>query len=91
MSIILVMFHSDDFRLSEPPQLLAEWDILVAAFEAARYKVSDCTKEPFVGIVPWYSLRSYLTHWMDPPSPTQTTPRMQQRPQNVPHEYSTDS
>ena len=40
MSIILVMIHSDDFRLSEPPQLLAEWDILVAAFEAARYKVT---------------------------------------------------
>ena len=47
---ILVMFHSDDFRWSEPPYLLAEWDILVAAFEAARYKVKDCTKEPFVGI-----------------------------------------
>ena len=43
---ILVMFHSDDFRWSGPPHLLAEWDILVAAFEAARYKV----KEPFVGI-----------------------------------------
>ena len=47
---ILVMFHSDDFRWSGPPHLLAEWDILVAAFEAARYKVKDCTKEPFVGI-----------------------------------------
>ena len=47
---ILVMFHSDDFRWSGPPHLLAEWDILVTAFEAARYKVKDCTKEPFVGI-----------------------------------------
>ena len=47
---ILAMFHSDDFRWSGPPYLLAEWDILVAAFEAARYKVKDCTKEPFVGI-----------------------------------------
>ena len=47
---ILVMFHSDDFRWSGPPHLLAEWSILVAAFEAARYKVKDCTKEPFVGI-----------------------------------------
>ena len=29
---ILVMFHSDDFRWSGPPHLLAEWDSLVAAF-----------------------------------------------------------
>ena len=27
-----------------------EWDTLVAAFEASRYKVKDCTKESFVGI-----------------------------------------
>ena len=47
---LLVMFHSDDFRWSGPPHLLAEWDILVAAFEATRYKVKDCTKEPFFGI-----------------------------------------
>ena len=33
-----------------PPDLLAEWDSLVAAFEASRYKVKDCTKKPFVGI-----------------------------------------
>ena len=30
--------------------MLAEWVKLVAAFEASRYKVKDCTKEPFVGI-----------------------------------------
>ena len=30
--------------------MLAEWDTLVAAFEASRYKVKDCTKEPFVGV-----------------------------------------
>ena len=30
--------------------MLAEWNSLVAAFEASRYKVKDCTKEPFVGI-----------------------------------------
>ena len=30
--------------------MIAEWDTLVASFEAARYKVKDCTKEPFVGI-----------------------------------------
>ena len=47
---ILVVFHSDDFRWSGPPHLLAEWDALVAAFEAVRYKVKDCTKEPFFGI-----------------------------------------
>ena len=47
---ILVVFHSDDFRWCGPPHLLSEWDSLVAAFEASRYKVKDCTKEPFVGI-----------------------------------------
>ena len=47
---ILVMFHSDDFRWCGPPDLLHEWDRLVTAFETARYKVKDCTKEPFVGI-----------------------------------------
>ena len=30
--------------------MLSEWDSLVAAFEALRYKAKDCTKEPFVGI-----------------------------------------
>ena len=30
--------------------MLTEWYSLVAAFEASRYKVKDCTKEPFVGI-----------------------------------------
>ena len=30
--------------------MLSEWDTLVAAFEASRYKVKDCTKELFVGI-----------------------------------------
>ena len=29
---------------------LTEWDTLVASFEAARYKVKDCIKKPFVGI-----------------------------------------
>ena len=33
-----------------PTHLLAEWDTLAAAFEASRYKVKDCTKEPLVGI-----------------------------------------
>ena len=47
---ILVVFHSDDFRWCGPPHLLAEWDALVAAVEASRYKVKDCTREPFVGI-----------------------------------------
>ena len=47
---IMVIFHSDDFRWCGPPHMLAEWDTLVAAFEASRYKVKDCTKEPFVGI-----------------------------------------
>ena len=89
--------------------LLAEWDILVAAFEAARYKVEDCTKEPFVGIdVTSDTQGNYYLDRKDkieglvkaarvtgakvqklpyPPSPTQTTPRMQQKPQNVPHRH----
>ena len=46
----MVIFHSDDFRWCGPPHMLSEWDTLVAAFEASRYKVKDCTKEPFVGI-----------------------------------------
>ena len=47
---ILVILYPGDFIWNGQPHLLAEWDILVAAFEAARYKVKDCTKEPFVGI-----------------------------------------
>ena len=47
---ILVTFHSDDFRWCGPPDLIEEWNILVAAFEASKYKVKDCTKELFVGI-----------------------------------------
>ena len=47
---IMVTFHSDDFRWCGPPHILSEWDTLVAAFEASRYRVKDCTKEPFVGI-----------------------------------------
>ena len=48
--LILVVFHSDDFRWYSPPHLLLEWDALVAAFEVSSYKVNDCTKEPLVGI-----------------------------------------
>ena len=47
---ILVMFHSDDFRWCGPPNMLSEWDTLVQAFEGSKYKVKDCTNEPFVGI-----------------------------------------
>ena len=47
---ILVIFYSDDIRWCGPTHLLAKWDTLVAAFEASRYKVKDCTKEPFVDI-----------------------------------------
>ena len=46
----MVIFHSDDFRWCGPRHMLTEWDTPVAAFEASRYKVKDCTKEPFVGI-----------------------------------------
>ena len=41
---ILLMFHSDDFRWCGTSNMIAEWDTLVASFEAARYKVKDCTK-----------------------------------------------
>ena len=44
----MVIFHSDDFRWCGPPHMLSEWDTLVATFEASRYKVKDCIKEPFV-------------------------------------------
>ena len=44
---ILVMFHSDDFRWCGPPNMLSEWDALVQAFEGSKYKVKDCTNEPF--------------------------------------------
>ena len=47
---ILLMFQSDDFRWCGPSNMIAEWDTLVTSFEAARYKVKDCTKQPFVGI-----------------------------------------
>ena len=47
---ILVMFHSDDFRWCGPPDMIEEWNKLVAAFEMTKCKVKDCTKEIFVGI-----------------------------------------
>ena len=49
-SPILLMFHSDDFRWSGAPAVMHEWDLLVKAFEASKYKVKDCTSSPFVGI-----------------------------------------
>ena len=47
---ILLMFHSDDFRWSGSKSVMHEWDILVKAFEESKYKVKDCTADPFVGI-----------------------------------------
>ena len=47
---MLLMFHSDDFRWCGPRNMLHEWHALVLKFEEAKYKVKDCTKEPFVGI-----------------------------------------
>ena len=47
---ILIIFPSDDFRWCGPPHLLSEWNTLIVVFEASRYKVKDCTKEPFMGI-----------------------------------------
>ena len=47
---VLVIAHSDDFRWFGPEELLTEWDTLVATFEAHKYRVTDATKNEFVGI-----------------------------------------
>lgn len=48
--ICLVIAHSDDFRWFGPQELLCEWDMLVATFNAHKYEVTDCTDKEFVGI-----------------------------------------
>ena len=47
---LLIIAHSDDFRWFGPANLLSEWELLCATFNAHKYKVTDCTDKEFVGI-----------------------------------------
>jgi hypothetical protein len=47
---IIVIAHSDDFRLFCPPEYLSEWDDLVATFNKYKYEVTDATNKELVGI-----------------------------------------
>ena len=47
---LLLIVHSDDFRLFLPQSHLSEWDLLVQTFNAHGYKVTDATDKEFVGI-----------------------------------------
>lgn len=47
---ILLIAHSDDFRVFCDKRDLSEWDDLVKNFEKHKYKVTDCSDKEFVGI-----------------------------------------
>ena len=47
---IIVIAHSDDFRWFGPPNMIHEWDLLVATFNKHKYEVTDATDKEFVGI-----------------------------------------
>ena len=47
---ILLIAHSDDFRVFCDKRDLSEWDALVKNFNKHKYKVTDCTDKEFVGI-----------------------------------------
>ena len=47
---ILLIAHSDDFRLFCDKRDLSEWELLVANFNKHKYKVTDCSDKEFVGI-----------------------------------------
>jgi hypothetical protein len=47
---IIVIAHSDDFRRFGPPDLISQWDLLVATFNKHKYEVTDATNKEFVGI-----------------------------------------
>ena len=47
---ILVVFRSDGSCWCGPPTMLSELDALVKALEESKYKVKDCTNEPFLSI-----------------------------------------
>jgi hypothetical protein len=47
---IIVIAHSDDFRWFGPPDLISQWDLVVATFNKHKYEVTDATNKKFVGI-----------------------------------------
>ena len=47
---MLLIVHSDDFRLFGDKEQMDEWKLLVDTFEQHKYKVSDVTDSEFVGI-----------------------------------------
>ena len=47
---ILLIAHSDDFRVFCDKRDLSEWDDLVKNFTKHKYEVIDCTDKEFVGI-----------------------------------------
>lgn len=47
---ILLIAHSDDFRLFCDKRDLIEWDLLVKNFNDHKYKVTDASDKEFVGI-----------------------------------------
>ena len=47
---ILLIAHSDDFRVFCDKRDLSEWDALVKNFNKHKYKVTDCSDKEFVGI-----------------------------------------
>ena len=47
---ILLIAHSDDFRVFCDKRDLSEWDALVINFNKHKYKVTDCSDKEFVGI-----------------------------------------
>ena len=47
---ILLIAHSDDFRLFCDMRDISEWDNLVKNFNKHKYKVTDCSDKEFVGI-----------------------------------------
>ena len=47
---VLLIAHSDDFRLFCDKRDLCEWDNLIANFNKHKYKVTDASDKEFVGI-----------------------------------------
>lgn len=47
---ILLIAHSDDFRVFCDKRDLSEWDMLIRNFNKHKYKVTDCSDKEFVGI-----------------------------------------
>jgi hypothetical protein len=46
----VVIAHSGDLRWFGPPDLISQWDLLVATFNKHKYEVTDATNKEFVGI-----------------------------------------